>query len=76
MFIPNSAPDTQSMAAICTVGGGGGGGHKGPPFFSFQNSPVLQKLNHVVSSPPPPPHFKMDLRPWFVHMYDCIYLYA
>ena len=54
------------------VGGGGGGGrHERPPFFfsSFQNSQVLQKLNHVVSPPPPPlplPHFKMDLRPWLI----------
>ena len=39
------------------------GGHERPPFFTFQNCPVLQKLNHVVCPPPPPPHFKMDLRP-------------
>ena len=41
-------------------GGGGGGDTKGHHFFSFQNSQVLQKLNHVVS---PPPTFQNGLAP-------------
>ena len=57
-------PQSMARDPKSWLGGGGGGGvHEIPPFFSAsQNSPALQKLNHVVS-PPPSPTFRNGFVP-------------